>query len=100
MKLRELLHGCDYPSNALRDRDSSLNIDISGVAYDSRKVKEGYLFVAITGERYDGHNFIEDVIKRGAVAVVGRKKINLQSPESPSFVYPCQRQQKDTCLYR
>jgi UDP-N-acetylmuramoyl-L-alanyl-D-glutamate--2,6-diaminopimelate ligase len=106
MKLKELLQGCDYinsvihstPSLTLPPRgggqgwggssgtlnselniDSSLDIDISGIAYDSRKVKEACLFVAITGERYDGHDFIKDAIKKGAVAIVYEKEINIQS---------------------
>ncbi len=88
MKLRELLQGCEYtPSLTLSPKGPTCSatggsgrvgqgwgdIDISGVAYDSRKVEEGYLFVAITGERYDGHDFVEDVIKKGAVAIVGEK---------------------------
>ena len=92
MKLRELLHGCEYtPSLTLSPKGGGQgwgDIDISGVAYDSRKVKEGYLFVAITGERYDGHNFIEDVIKRGAVAIVAEKKSpSLRVSESPGPLY-------------
>jgi UDP-N-acetylmuramoyl-L-alanyl-D-glutamate--2,6-diaminopimelate ligase len=100
MKLRELLQGCEYtPSLTLSPKGPACHpsgsggqgwgdIDISGVAYDSRKVKEGYLFVAITGERYDGHNFIEDVIKRGAVAIVAEKKSpSLRVSESPSPLY-------------
>lgn len=43
---------------------------ISGITYDSRKVKSGDVFVAIKGEKFDGHDFIEDAINRGAVAVV------------------------------
>jgi UDP-N-acetylmuramoyl-L-alanyl-D-glutamate--2,6-diaminopimelate ligase len=50
--------------------DLLLNTDISGIEYDSRKVEEGYLFVAIKGERYDGLDFIKDAIKKGAVALV------------------------------
>ncbi len=49
---------------------SSLEIDIEGLAYDSRKVGSGYLFFAIPGLKVDGHNFIPDAVKRGAVAVV------------------------------
>ena len=68
MRLGELLKGCDYIN-----KDLPVDLNISGVAYDSRKVKEGYLFVAIKGERFDGHDFIEDVIKKGAGAVVHEK---------------------------
>ncbi|MEW6419957.1 MAG: Mur ligase domain-containing protein, partial [Nitrospirota bacterium] len=87
MKLREVLQGCDYinlptPSftkGGQRINDLSLDVDITGVAYDSREVKEGYLFVAITGERYDGHDFIKDAIKKGAIAIVYEKAISPQS---------------------
>ncbi len=44
--------------------------DISGVVYDSRMVKGGELFVAVRGEKLDGGNFIEDAIRKGAVAVM------------------------------
>ena len=79
MKLRELLQGCDYPEN-FRDEDSLPDIDISGVAYDSRKVKEGVLFVAIAGEKCDGHDFIADALKRGAVAIIGERELRSPNP--------------------
>lgn len=50
-------------------------IEISGIAYDSRKVKPGYLFVAIKGFQTDGHKYIESAIKNGAVAVIGEEDI-------------------------
>ena len=43
---------------------------LSGVCIDSRKVKPGNLFVAIQGERFDGHEFIHSAEQQGAVAVV------------------------------
>ncbi len=43
---------------------------ISGVAIDSRAVKPGYLFFAIKGARLDGHEFVQNAITNGAVAVV------------------------------
>ena len=43
---------------------------LSLVAIDSRKVKKGSLFVAIKGDKFDGHDFILDAIKKGAAAVV------------------------------
>lgn len=46
------------------------NKEICGVTMDSRKVEPGNLFVAIKGERVDGHDFINDVFKKGAAAVL------------------------------
>lgn len=41
-----------------------------GVSIDSRTLKEGELFIALKGERFDGHNFINSVIKNGSSAVI------------------------------
>ncbi len=46
------------------------NPDVSGVEYDSRRVKPGSLFVAMRGESSDGNRFIDAAIRAGAVAVV------------------------------
>lgn len=47
-----------------------LNIDISNIDSDSRNIKKNGLFVAIKGFDVDGHNYIKEAIKRGAVAVI------------------------------
>ena len=44
--------------------------EISGLSYDSRKIKPGELFFAIRGFKTDGHKYIEEAISNGAVAVV------------------------------
>ncbi|REK03487.1 MAG: UDP-N-acetylmuramoyl-L-alanyl-D-glutamate--2,6-diaminopimelate ligase [Bacteroidetes bacterium] len=51
----------------------STAINIIDVTFDSRSVKEGSLFIAVKGLQSDGHNFIEQVIASGAVAVVCEK---------------------------
>ena len=43
---------------------------IGGVAYDSRQVRPGDLFVAIRGLRQDGHQFVAEAVRRGAAAVL------------------------------
>jgi len=46
------------------------DINISAVSTDTRKIREGELFIAIRGERFDGHNFIDEAIKKGANAII------------------------------
>jgi len=41
-------------------------LEIKGVSIDSRTIREGELFVAIKGDRFDGHDFVPEVMKRGA----------------------------------
>ena len=69
MKLRSLLNNIDVLETNL-----SMDLEISAVAYDSRKVEKGGLFVAITGFASDGNRFIPMALGKGAVAVVTAKK--------------------------
>ena len=55
-------------------------LDIRQIAYDSRKAKEGALFVAIPGFHRDGHIFAKDAVGRGAVAVVAEHPIDAGVP--------------------
>lgn len=50
-------------------------ICVSDITTDSRKVTDGCLFVAIKGERADGHDYIESVIQAGALAVLSEKDL-------------------------
>ncbi|MCK4260644.1 MAG: UDP-N-acetylmuramoyl-L-alanyl-D-glutamate--2,6-diaminopimelate ligase [Halanaerobiales bacterium] len=50
-----------------------------GVTCDSRDVKPGFAFVAIQGLKKDGHEFIEDALKRGASLIITEKPINIKS---------------------
>ena len=52
------------------------DLAIEGIAIDSRAVKPGYLFVAMKGGSFDGHDFIAKAIENGAVAVVGEKNVS------------------------
>jgi UDP-N-acetylmuramoyl-L-alanyl-D-glutamate--2,6-diaminopimelate ligase len=60
--------------------DGAGDVDVRGLAYDSRRVKEGALFVAISGFHRDGHAFVEDAVARGAVAVVAGRPLNADVP--------------------
>lgn len=52
-------------------------VEISGVAYDSREVKSGGLFVAIPGSQSDGADFITDAMANGAAAIVSENRLEL-----------------------
>ena len=56
------------------------NVDLStyikAVTCDSRNAEEGTAFVAIKGYKIDGHAFIKDALKNGAVAVIGEDECN------------------------
>ena len=69
MKLRELLQGI-----RVLETNVELERDIPAVAYDSRKVTEGCLFVAITGFASDGNRFIPMALEKGAAVIVTAKK--------------------------
>jgi len=47
--------------------------EVTGLAFDSRQVKPGYLFVAVSGWADDGHRYIGHAVARGAVVVVGER---------------------------
>ncbi len=51
----------------------STDVEINAICFDSRKVKEGSLFIAIKGTQSDGHGFIDKAISLGAVAIVAEK---------------------------
>ncbi len=59
-------------TNALPRPMSSGNLDttVKGLAYDSRHVKPGFIFIALRGAKVDGHDFIEKAIAAGAVAII------------------------------
>lgn len=65
MKLGELLRNLD-----VLDASAAMDMEITGVSYDSRKTQPGDLFVAIRGFESDGHKFIPAAMARGAAAVL------------------------------
>ncbi len=48
---------------------------VRGIAYDSRDAARGFLFAAMDGQHTDGHRFVEDAVRRGAVAVLHAKPL-------------------------
>ncbi len=69
MRLDEIITGA-----AIKSVSGDKYVQIAGVSYNSKKVMPGHLFVAVQGEKADGHDFIQDAVRRGAVAVVCEKE--------------------------
>jgi UDP-N-acetylmuramoyl-L-alanyl-D-glutamate--2,6-diaminopimelate ligase len=78
VKLRDLL-----PEAAIDARQAA--IEIAGVAADSRKIKNGFLFVAISGAKADGAHFARQAAAAGAVAVAAEQRPE-GLPDSATFV--------------
>ncbi len=62
----------------------SLDREIAGVAYDSRKVTEGFLFVCIKGAVADGHKYAPEVAEKGAAAVIVEDPVEV--PETTTVI--------------
>jgi len=50
--------------------EGNLEVEVKGLAFDSRKVDKGFVFFAVKGTHVDGHNYISKAIDQGAVAIV------------------------------
>lgn len=61
-----------------------MDIEVAGIAFDSRKVESGFLFVAIKGTQADGHTFIDKAITLGAIVIVCN---NLPEATNSSITY-------------
>lgn len=66
----------------------SSNVELSGVAVDSRAVRDGSLFVALKGARADGLDFAGDAISRGARAILASRAPALLPERFPVVVAP------------
>jgi len=64
-----ILSGLLQNIEVLKSR-GTLEQEIKGIAYDSRDVKEGFLFAALPGLHTEGHRYVGEAIYRGAVAVL------------------------------
>ena len=54
----------------VRETKGDLNLEISGISYDSRQVLNGHVFIAVRGLVSDGHKYIEAAVQAGAVAII------------------------------
>ncbi len=76
VKLSHLVLWSGGVLRATPDEDFSIPF----VATDTREIKSGALFVALKGENFDGHDFAEDAVKRGAKAILAERELKVPVP--------------------
>ena len=81
MKLKSMLVGLE----GLKVK-GDLEIEITGIEKNSKEIKPGFLFVAIKGFSTDGHQYVENAIENGAVAVMVEEGCDLKSLKIPENV--------------
>ena len=75
MKLSRLLQGVPIVEAAPTDPE------VTGVCYDSRRLRRGDCFVAIPGEHTDGHRYVETALRDGAAAAVVQRRVGTAWPQ-------------------
>lgn len=72
MRLGQLLNGM-----ALQDLQGDPELEVTGIAYDSRMVQPGYMFVALKGRTHDGHGFVGQALERGATSLMVENSVEV-----------------------
>lgn len=67
-ELKDILYKVHITSTS-----GNMNVEVKGIAFDSRNVQPGFLFVAVKGTQSDGHAYIEKSVASGAIAIVCEK---------------------------
>ena len=78
MSLEKIAQACGGVYHGSEEMKQSI---VESITTDSRQAAKGCLFVAIPGERVDGHDFIPSVFEKGALAVLSEKE--LENPAGP-----------------
>jgi UDP-N-acetylmuramoyl-L-alanyl-D-glutamate--2,6-diaminopimelate ligase len=82
MRLTEILKEMEIEGIA-----GEAGVDITGISYDSRKTGSGHLFVAIRGVHADGHDYMDEAVRRGAAAVIHESGETFSAPPGQSVPF-------------
>lgn len=78
MRLRNLIDNIDYIELVnLED----LSDEIEGISYNSKKTKPNDIFICLTGEHVDGHEYAEEALANGATVCVVERRLNSNAPQ-------------------
>lgn len=71
-------------SNLLKTTSEDLDLSVCGITTDTRTIEPQEIFIALVGENFDGHNFIDRAVAKGAIAVIVARQV--ESLTVPQFV--------------
>ena len=66
-----------FDNNLINTISNNLNTSVFGITTDTRNIKPREIFVALRGENFDGHNFVDTAVNRGAIAVVVSERVSV-----------------------
>lgn len=78
MKLIKLLENVEIMD--IRNIESLNSIEIEGISSNSKDTKRNYMFIALKGERFNGHFFVEEAVANGAIVAVGEEELTRDFP--------------------
>lgn len=83
MKLKKIIDNL----SGLVNIDGKANIEIAGIACDSKLVKPGFMFIALKGSKVNGADFIDEAVDRGAIAVLLDSKNAKVFKRGSTYIY-------------
>lgn len=78
MRLRTLIDNLNYTELVNIDGFTS---EIEGISYNSKKTKQDDVFICMTGEHVDGHEYAEEAVANGACLCIVERRLNLDIPQ-------------------
>lgn len=89
MKLSQLIKNLKY-----NEKLNFEDVEVTGISYNSKTTKAGDIFVCLTGEHSDGHQYAQSAIEKGAVALMSEKGVNdLTCAKVPTIIVNSTRHQ-------
>ena len=78
MKLRTLVDNINYIELVNID---DFSVETRGISYNSKKTQAGDIFICLTGEHVDGHEYADEAVANGACVCVVERRLNLDTPQ-------------------
>jgi len=75
----------------VNEKKGNLNIDISGISYDSRRVQKNHVFVAVPGLEKDGSHYIPEAVANGALCIISESSLDWVDDKIVKIVVPSAR---------